>query len=252
MTSAKDADIQRLDELVRLALAGMGGGGGGPIAGNPNAIKYENAAGTNITDDVRLTAAPVDQFGRPQILDRRMGAPGFSNCVFRQGGSTLDGDPVNQSGDGIVIYGPAPNGLQDGSNAAFGRVKWDRFAIRLIIAGVDVGYGWRADLTEQYFKDDAGARTFSVTRATGQVKLSEGLNRQQGIVPLAVGGATVVPNGLITPVTRIMLTAQDGGPPPTGSPFVLARAPGASFTISSTAGGLDAGVLVAWQLWEPV
>lgn len=225
---------------------------GGAIAGPANALAYYSPTGGSIGGDAALTAAPIDQFGRPQILDRRQGAPGFANCVFRQGGWQVDGDPVNQSGDGLVIYGPAPNGLQDGANGAFARVKWDRYAIRLVITGTDVGYGFRVDLTELYFKDDTGARTFSVTRATGQAKLKEGANRQQGIAALGAPGLILVASTLVTANTRIMLTAQDGGTVPAGSVYVAARVPGASFSIASTAAAADAGVLVAWQLWEPV
>lgn len=238
--------------------------GGGVPVGSPNSLAYYNPLGTTVITDPALTAAPIDQYGRPQILDRRLGTPPAANCVWRQGGWQVDGDPVNQSGDGIVIYGPAANNLQNALNGAFGRMKWDRFAIRYIIGGVDIGYAWRTDVTEQYFKNDSGIRTWEVTRATGnqrvggdlsqinagnRILLKEGVNAMQGLGGPLAGAPVVIPNTLITPNTRIMITAQDGGAPLVGSLYVAARIPGASFMVASTA--IEAGVLFAWQLWEP-
>ena len=73
-----------------------------------------------------------------------------------------------------MVYGKDPvSGLQDGANGAFARVKCDRFAVRLITGGVDVGYGWRVDLTEFYFKDNAGAKTCTIARLTGRAWFAE-------------------------------------------------------------------------------
>jgi hypothetical protein len=116
---------------------------GGALAGNPNAFGYFNPAGNALTSSALLTAAPVDQFGRPQILDRRQNGP--TGPVYRQGAWTSDGDPSDIASEGVVLYGPAPNGLQNSSNGTIGRSKYSRFAIRMIQAGVDIGYVFRVD-----------------------------------------------------------------------------------------------------------
>ena len=165
ITTLSIPDIQR----ALNALADMAGSGGGPIPpGNPNAFAYFNGVGSLISDPL-LLAGGLDPYGRPQIRDIRQGVLPASNAVWRQGAWQVDGDPQDIKGDGIVVYGPAPNGLQDAANGAFARVKNERFAIRLITGGVDVGYGWRADLTEMYYKDDAGNETFHVDRASGEL-----------------------------------------------------------------------------------
>jgi hypothetical protein len=147
------------------------GGGGGPT-GDPNAIGYFNPAGSALIDDPALTAAPTDPFGRPQIRDIRILGPA-QGAVWRNGAWQVDGDASNVTGEGYVTYGPAENGLQDGSNGAFGRVKYNRFGIRYIIGGVDIGYAWRVDPTSMAFTDDAGAQTAEIVRATGTGTFNE-------------------------------------------------------------------------------
>jgi hypothetical protein len=310
----------------------------------------------------------------------------------------------------------------DASNGTFGRVKYDRFGIRLITSGVDVGYGWRVDLTEQFFRDDTGAKTFNITRASGDtyvggnltiqpsksldtnvagllnvgtttatgicmgnttslpandpivfinqggvqlhgsnagvqyasaranraqfrgnqygahtgypgitgfksrgatigslapVAVGDGIfrvtaigvcpdnsvplsglmtfyveqthptwistsweielnppegpqsghvpmfaitpngvpclreqpNRAAGIATLGAGGSVTVNNNAVDANSRFVLTVQDGGPAPTGIIYQSARVAGTSFTITSTAGAADAGVVVYWQIW---
>ncbi len=140
---------------------------GGAVTGPPDAIAYYDAVG-NITGDAAFTALPIDVFGRPQLWDRRIvGGPG-TGAVWRNGAWQVDGDPTNVQGEGYVTYGPAENGLQDGSNGAFGRVKYNRFGIRYIIGGVDIGYAWRVDPTHEFFTNDAGVMTAEIVRATGQ------------------------------------------------------------------------------------
>jgi len=140
-------------------------GSGGGASGPPNAIAYYDALGAN-TGDPLLTAIPPDQFGRPQIRDLRILGPGLG-AVWRNGAWQADGDATNVVGEGYVTYGPAENGLQNGTNGAFGRVKYNRFGIRYIIGGVDIGYAWRVDPTHEFFTNDAGVMTAEIVRATG-------------------------------------------------------------------------------------
>jgi hypothetical protein len=153
-----------------------------------------------LAGDPALTFGEIDPFGRPEIRDLRLGLPPAANAVWRQGAWQVDGDSTNIEGDGLVVYGKAPNGLQDASNGAFARIKASRFGIRLITGGVDVGYGWRADLTEQFFRADTGALTFRVERATGDITSAAGIEVTSGEVRslrgVRAGGPATVPGAL--------------------------------------------------------
>jgi len=143
------------------------------IVGNPNAIKFENPAGTAITDDASLVAAPVDPFGRPQIWDYRVGGAG---AVYRNGSWSQDGDPTSVTGDGIVSYGPnavgnGPNGVDGG----YARIKPNRFGLAQVIGGGPLTYAWRVDYAQMIFQDNLGALRFSVDRATGNTFIAPGL-----------------------------------------------------------------------------
>ena len=72
-----------------------------------------------------------------------------------------------------------------------------------------------------------------------------------GLVVLGPIGQVVVANTYVAATTKFSLTAQDGGPPPTGVIYQSARVVGTSFTIKSAAGAADTGVQVYYQLWEP-
>lgn len=146
-----------------------------PITGAPDALVYCTGTGGTTTTDAALVAAPLDPYLRPQLRDTRVNllAP-QPGAVWRQGAWSVDGDASDIPGDGIVIYGPA-NGLQDPLNGMFGRVKADRFALRRIVAGVDIGYSFRVDPTELYLKNDASVQTFNVQRASGDVTTSGSL-----------------------------------------------------------------------------
>lgn len=135
-----------------------------PLTGAPDALVYFDPTGKIASTDAALVAAPLDQFGRPQLRDTRTAGP--IGAVWRQGAWTADGDASDVDGDGIVIYGPA-GGLHDAANGMFARVKADRFGLRRIIGGVDIGYAFRVDDAEMFLRDDLGAKTFNVDRATG-------------------------------------------------------------------------------------
>lgn len=141
-----------------------GGGAGG--TGNPNAIVFNDATGTVLVADNALVAAPPDAFGRPQIWDNRNFAG--TGAVFRQGSWTADGDPTDQTGQGVVIYGP--NALGAGPNATDGgegRVKSDRFALAQIVNGVNgnnLFSAWRSDHVRMFASDDANNVIYELVR----------------------------------------------------------------------------------------
>jgi len=146
---------------------------GSGVSGAPNSIVYVDPSGSGADTDALLTAFPIDQFGRPQIRDLRHGVGPDTGAVLRQGAWTSDGDTSDIQGEGLVVYGKAPNGLHNALNGTVGRVKYDRFAIRMILAGVDIGYAWRVDTTHEYFTDDTGAQSAEIVRATGKATLRD-------------------------------------------------------------------------------
>jgi len=149
--------------------------GGGSISGAPNGIFYANPAGNGAVNDALLTAAPVDQFGRPQIRDIRVGGAG---CVFRQGAWISDGDPTNVVSDGYVCYGQSVNGIQNQGEGCYARIKPSRFGIGQILPGVNGGnlwYPWRVDFTGESFRRDSDAKvTAQIDRLTGDIKSNYG------------------------------------------------------------------------------
>ena len=124
---------------------------------------FDNPSGS-LTGEAELIAEPIDQFNRPQIRDIR--DEGGVGAVFRQGAWQADGDPQNLQGEGIVIYGEA-GGTIDPSNGMIGRVKADRFQLRRIIGGVDIGSAFRVDPTALHMTNDSGVRVCEITRADG-------------------------------------------------------------------------------------
>ena len=120
-------------DLEVASLADTGGGGG--VTGAPNSLVYINPLGTAGVTNPKLVAAPIDQFGRPQIRDTREAA-GLGS-VFRQGAWESDGDPApNQQGEGIVIYGKGIGGNMNTGEGAYARIKSYRLGLAVITPGV--------------------------------------------------------------------------------------------------------------------
>jgi len=178
--------------------------GSGPIPGGlPNALAYFDATGLSLTSDAQLTAAPQDVYGRPQLLDRRQLAG--VGAVWRQGGWQADGDPVNLTGEGIVIYGP-----YDSSTGNFARIKSDRFGIRRIFGSLD-GYAWRVDINTLYLRRDAdGSISFSVDRATGNI-LSTGTLQLGGPTGPVVRAGAGSPEGVVVGSPGDLYLNTNGG-----------------------------------------
>jgi len=93
---------------------------------------------------------------------------------------------------------------------------------------------------------------FKVT-SQGVLATRSGNNRASGLATLDGAGQFVIPNTAVQPSTRFTLTVQDGtGVVPTGLIYQASRVNGMSFQIKSTGGAADSGVVVFWQLWEPL
>lgn len=200
-------------------------GGGGGVSGAPRAIVFIDPSGTGANTDADLVVRPaaLGNYGRPEIWDHRPPNPPSAGPVFRQGASSADADSFDSPGDGIVIYGPADNGIQDDTNFTFGRVKSNRFAIRFR-QGLDIGDAWRTDTTEQYFKDNTGTRTMTITRATGDayfggyvtIQPTKSLDTNAaGILSLGTATATGIAMGYAAPnpLNDPMIFVNQGGVP---------------------------------------
>ena len=73
-----------------------------------------------------------------------------------------------------------------------------------------------------------------------------------GVATLDGTGTAVVLNTYTTAATRFILSVQEGtGVIPVGTVYQSSRVVGTSFTIKSSAGAGDVGVVVCFQLWEP-
>ena len=79
-----------------------------------------------------------------------------------------------------------------------------------------------------------------------------GGGKAAGVAVLDANGQLTIPNPNVKAATRVLLTVQDGGTLATGVVQVVARNVGVDFTIKSSAGVVDAGVHVYWQLWEGI
>lgn len=126
--------------------------------------------------------------------------------------------------------------------------------IRFIATSVPVGQGWIGSDYQLQLVPRAGPANgrkemFRVD-SEGLCYVREASNSMAGVATLGVGGTVTVLNTEVTSSNRFNLTVQDGGPAPTGTVFIQSRNPGVSFTIASSAGAGDAGVIVYYQLWK--
>jgi hypothetical protein len=114
---------------------------------------------------------------------------------------------------------------------------------------LDVGL-LRASANTLQISKGAGSAGFGDLAVRG-VKMQTGTaNARAGTCTLGAGGNCVVSTSAITANSLVMLTVQNQVGT-VGSPYIFSRTPGVSFTIQSTAGGLDNSV-VAWVIIEPV
>ena len=256
-TPPPDNPQDALDDLAAVAAAG-GGGATGPA----NAMAYYDGAGHNTGNGSLIVGLP-DAYGRPQIHDYRFTARGV---VHRLGAWGQDGDPNNVASEGFVTYGPNALGNgPDGAEGGMGFYEPSGYGVIQVIPGVnggnpfylcgfeDGGPAAPFGLDGFIVRSNAFDTLFQVRRSDGVTLLAKpalqeaGLSPVQGVAALGVAGVVVVAGSAVQAGTRIYLTAQEG-PALTGSLQVTARVPGASFTVTSSAGAADAGVNVAWML----
>jgi hypothetical protein len=176
------------------------------------------------------------------------GVPGITG--FKSRGATIGSLAKVVAGD--TLWRATAIGVAD-DDATIGLAA--TLGIDVPVGGVPVGQTWVAtdlvcELQPLGGPVNGRKQAFKVD-SEGIVYVKESANCMAGIAVIGAGGNIVVNNTRVTATTRFQLTAQDGGAVPTGSPFVVARVVGTSFTIQSTAGAADAGVNVYYQLFEP-
>jgi hypothetical protein len=121
----------------------------------------------------KIQIGSVDAFSRSQIWNA------MTNASLRLGALAQDGDFGDVNSEGIVAYGPNSQGTAINSttgNFGYARIKADRIGLLTSILNVQ-NYYFRADPTEMYLRNDAGTKTFTVTRSTGNIKTAMGLGR---------------------------------------------------------------------------
>jgi hypothetical protein len=168
------SEIQAISDTKWMSLESNVSSGG--LTGDPNAIVFFNPLRTAAMDNPKFVAAPIDAFGRPVMIDNRNNGP--TGSVWKQGSWQTDGDPTNQIGEGVVLYGANANGAQGGGNGGYGRFKPDRFGIAQIIVGVNgdnLFYAWRTDYTGTTYKNDLAAVTYEINRARGTSRTAKGI-----------------------------------------------------------------------------
>jgi hypothetical protein len=120
----------------------------------------------NANTNIRL--GTTDAFGRNQIWNSLL------NAIMRLGSLAQDGDPLNTSSEGIIAYGTNSNGAFAQNDWAYARIKSTRFGLLNCIANVQ-NYIFRVDELGMYLRNDAGTKTFEVTRSTGAITTPVGI-----------------------------------------------------------------------------
>ncbi len=174
------------------------------------------------------------------------GVPGITS--FKSRGTSIGTLAPVQAGD--IIYGATGIGVTPGNLIPLS------FLSRAVVSFA--GASWIATDYQMSLVPLAGPtngvrQVFGVS-SEGMLRVRETANSMAGVVPLDGAGQAVVANSNIKATSRFTLTVQDntGGPtvPPTGNIYVSTRVVGTSFTILSTSGAADSGVIIYYQIWE--
>ena len=192
------------------AIVSVGGGGSAPTGDSGTMAYFNTSAPHGLTDDTQLFVSPIDQFGRPQIKDNRANAG--TGSVYRQGSWQTDGDPTNQMGEGIVIYGQSENGNLNAGEGGYARVKSNRFGLGEIIPGVNGGnlfYYFRVDPTSLWMTDALNNTIAQISRPSGAAWFKELHIGSAGGPRILTGAGN--PNGSVTGSPGDLYTNTSGG-----------------------------------------
>jgi hypothetical protein len=162
------------------------------LAGNTRLLAFSGSycLGGNGLANSGIQIGTVDAFSRGQIWNN------LPNASMRLGSLAQDGDPINSSAEGVIVYGANSAGTFDQLNWAFARIKSTRIGINNCIANVQF-YLFRADEVGLYLKKDDGSKCFEVIRSTGEIKTNN-ISAVSGSFTSQDGKTITVTNGLIT------------------------------------------------------
>jgi hypothetical protein len=174
------------------------------------------------------------------------GVPGIT--TFKSRGTSIGTLSPVIAGD--IIYGATGIGVAPGNLIPLS------FLSRAVVSSVGASWistDYELSLVPLIGPTNGVRRVFGVS-SEGMLRVRETVNSMAGLVALDASGQFVVLNTNIKTTSRFTLTVQDNvsGPtiPPSGFIYVSTRTAGTSFTITSTAGATDAGVIVYYQIWE--
>lgn len=153
------------------------------------------------------------EFGYLDPFTRRAIYAHDTNQVLLLGSWQSDGLPTNSNSEGIIVYGDealtsTPIGAANGSYARIKAGRFGLFSVESTLPAYAGGqYYFRVDPTSLYLRDNAGAKTFEVTRSSGQIDTALGAGFVQanasGILSSAAPTASQVVN---TPAGSISAT----------------------------------------------
>lgn len=167
----------------------------------------------NDTTNILTLRNSLYRFGYTDPFSRNALWAYDTNQVILLGSWQSDGLPTNANSEGIIVYGDealtsTPIGAANGSYA---RIKADRFGLFSVESTLPAyaggQYFYRVDPTSLYLRDNAGAKTFEVTRTTGAIDTALGAGVVQsdasGVLSSAALNASQVVN---TPAGNIAAT----------------------------------------------
>jgi len=179
-----------------------------------------------------------------------VGVPGMT--AFRSRGATVGALAGVKDGD--ILWRATAIGVC-GDNSSTPLAGY--ISIQVPVGGSNPGQAWVAtdfavELTPLEGMTNSHKEVFKIT-SQGVPCLRDGTNRASGLATLDAAGQIVVANTSVKSNTRFSLSVQEGtGVVPVGSVYQSARVAGTSFQIKSNGGAADAGLVVFWELWEPL
>lgn len=250
IAAARQIDAAVAAGVLKIGTTNAGALSVGTPSGGPSTFQvFINQGGASFISNAGLQlSSTVANRGscRMNQFGANAGVPGITG--FKSRGANVGTLASCVAGD--VLFRATAIGIP-ADNASFPLAGW--LGIQVPAGGVGANYlasEFEVRLTPLAGPINGHKQTFLVG-SDGKLHGREAANCFAGVAVLGAAGTVVVGNTQVTATTKFNLTAQDGGPPPTGVIYQAARVPGVSFTIASAAGAADAGVQVYYQLWEP-
>jgi len=224
----------------------MGGLGAFQLFVNQGGVSFNSNAGIQYSSTVANRAQL-----RVNLFDPTgVGVPGMT--AFRSRGATVGALAGVLDGD---ILWRATAVAVCGDNVSIPLAGY--ISIQVPVGGSAPGQAWVAadfavELTPLEGPTSSHREVFKIT-SQGVPCLRDGVNRASGLATLDAAGQIVVPNTSVKVTTRFSLSVQEGtGVVPVGSVYQSSRVANTSFQLKSSGGAADAGLVVFWELWEPL